>query len=105
MGSDLYIDGEMLARVRSNFSRIEDLLGGPASQMRSFDGRDAGPSVLVSGLNEFGHEWQYGIEQLGEFSSSVVDALDQIAKAFESADADLAAALEQASDEAPEGAQ
>jgi hypothetical protein len=95
----------MLARVRSNFSRIEDLLGGPASQMRSFDGRDAGPSVLVSGLNEFGHEWQYGIEQLGEFSSSVVDALDQIAKAFESADADLAAALEQASDEAPEGAQ
>ena len=101
MGSDLYIDGEMLARVRSNFSRIEDLLGRPASQMRSVDGRDAGPSALVSKLNDFGHEWQYGIEQLGEFSSSVVDALDSIADAFEKADADLAAAL----DEAQEGAQ
>ncbi|GAA1476376.1 hypothetical protein GCM10009623_08220 [Nocardioides aestuarii] len=105
MGSDLYIDGEMLSRVRDNFSRIEDLLGGPASQMRSVDGRDAGPSALVSRLNEFGHEWQYGIEQLGEFSSSVVDALDQIARAFESADADLAAALEQASDPEPGGGQ
>lgn len=101
MGSDLYIDGEMLARVRSNFSRIEDLLGRPASQMRSVDGRDAGPSALVSKLNDFGHEWEYGIEQLGEFSSSVVDALDSIAEAFEKADADLAAAL----DEAQEGAQ
>jgi hypothetical protein len=101
VGSDLYIDGEMLARVRSNFSRIEDLLGRPASQMRSVDGRDAGPSALVSRLNDFGHEWQYGIEQLGEFSSSVVDALDAIAEAFDKADADLAAALEQAQ----EGAQ
>jgi hypothetical protein len=101
VGSDLYIDGEMLARVRSNFARIEDLLGRPASQMRSVDGRDAGPGALVSRLNDFGHEWQYGIEQLGEFSSSVVDALDAIADAFDKADADLAAALEQAQ----EGAQ
>ena len=96
MGSDLYIDGDVLARVRSNFARIESLLGRPAGQMRSVDGRDAGPATLVARLNDFGHEWQYGIEQLGEFAASVVEALDSISAAFTEADANLAAALEDA---------
>ena len=36
------------------------------------------------------------IEQLGEFSASVVEALDSISEAFTEADANLAAALEDA---------
>jgi hypothetical protein len=94
--ADLYIDGAVLERVRSSFRNITDLLGGPARSMRSVDGREIGPSPLESKVREFGSEWEYGISQLGEFSSSVVEALDAIQQSFEEADVNLAQALRDA---------
>jgi hypothetical protein len=55
--SDLYIDGPMLERVKGSFRRIEDLLSGPARQMRTVAGAQMGPSALVDRVNEFGEEW------------------------------------------------
>lgn len=94
--SDLYIDGAMLKRVRSNLSRIVDLLNGPARAMRDVDGSDVGPERLVNRVRDFGHEWEYGIGQLGKFSGSAVEALDSIEKAFDDADVKLADALRDA---------
>lgn len=96
---DLYIDGAMLERVRANFRDITDLLGGPAQDMRRVDGHEIGPDGLESKVREFGSEWEYGISQLGEFSSSVVEALDSIEQAFDEADTNLAQALRDAMEE------
>ena len=95
--ADLYIDGAMLARVKDDFRHIESLLAGPARRMKSVDGRHLGPDALVQRVNEFGDEWGYGIEQLGKFSGSVVKALQSIEDAFDEADTNLAAALDDAS--------
>lgn len=94
--TDLYIDAAMLARVRSSFRDIEQLLTGPGRAMRQLDSSDVGPAVLRRRLHEFGDEWAYGIDQLGEFSGTVVEALDRIEQAFEEADVELAAALREA---------
>lgn len=100
MGDDLYIDGAMLRRVRRNLDQVEDLLGRPASDMKALDGSEIGPSRLRSRVTEFADEWAYGIEQLGEFSVSAVEALQSIEDAFTQADTDLAAALNDANQSA-----
>ncbi|KHL11251.1 UNVERIFIED_CONTAM: hypothetical protein LK11_42790 [Mumia flava] len=97
--SDLSIDGAMLVRVRSTMKQIEDLLSAPAKRMKDVDAADLGPSELVERVNAFGDEWSYGIEQLGEFSGSMVEALDAIQEAFDAADTDLANALNDAEKE------
>ena len=97
--SDVYIDGEMLARVKQNFRTIESLLNKPAREMRSVVAADVGPQVLASRMRDFGHEWGYGIQQLGEFSAGAVEALTSIEEAFAQADADLAKALSDAASE------
>jgi len=97
--SDVYIDGEMLARVKQSFRSIETLLEQPTNDMRTVQGAAVGPPVLVSRVRDFGHEWGYGIEQLAEFSTGAVEALTSIEAAFEAADADLAQALTDAANE------
>jgi hypothetical protein len=97
--ADLFIDGAMLERVKSNFKNIEDLLNGPARTMKSIDASEAGPSTLKDRIRDFGEDWGYGIGQLGEFSGSVVDSLQAIADAFDEADTNLADALENAGKE------
>ncbi len=94
--ADLYIDGAMLGRVRSNLARIEQLLEVPAREMRSVDGRAMGAPALESRMNDFGDEWSYGIGKLGEFSASAVEALDKIQESFRQADVALADALSEA---------
>lgn len=92
----LYIDGAMLSRVRTNLGQIETLLTRPADAMKSLDGSEIGPAKLRSRVTEFADEWAYGIQQLGEFTAAAVDALTSIEDAFEQADTDLAAALNDA---------
>lgn len=94
--SDLYIDGAMLARVRENFRRIESMLDAPGRDMRSLDAHEVGHPDLENRMDEFGSEWEYGIQQLGEFAGSAVTALDTIDDAFREADTDLAGALNDA---------
>lgn len=94
--SDLYIDGAMLERVRSNLASVTDLLSRPARRMSEVDGRAMGVPELEQRMDDFGDEWEYGISKLGEFSESAVDALDQIKEGFEQADDDLANALNEA---------
>lgn len=97
--ADLFIDGPMLEHVKANFKNIEDLLGQPARTMKNVDASDVGPSTLRDRIRDFGHDWGYGIEQLGKFSGSAVDALQNIADAFDAADTDLASSLENAGKE------
>ena len=94
--TDLYIDGEMLERVKNNFKNIEDLLKGPAGAMKKLDPEDVGPEQLEQRMDDFSNDWDYGFGQLGEFAGSVVDALTGIAQAFDEAEDNLAAALNEA---------
>lgn len=96
--SDLYIDGAMLQRVKTSFQNIEELLKGPGRAMKQLDANQVGPGDLEKRMDEFGEEWDYGFEQLGEFAGSAVDALQSIDDAFQEADASLAAALNEAQD-------
>jgi hypothetical protein len=94
--SDVYIDGAVLARVRSNLGDIRDLMQTPARRMREVTGSAMGARDLARRMDEFGDEWAYGIEKLGGFAADAVDALDRIERAFRDADASLAQALQQA---------
>jgi hypothetical protein len=94
--SDVYIDGAVLARVRSNLGDIRDLMQTPARQMREVTGSAMGARDLARRMDEFGDEWAYGIEKLSGFAADAVDALDRIEQAFRDADTSLAQALRQA---------
>jgi hypothetical protein len=97
--SDLYIDGDALARVRSNLSGIRELMERPARQMRDVSGSSMGAAALARRMDEFGSEWAYGIDKLSGFAGSAVEALDRIEQAFEDADTSLAEALRNAGQE------
>ncbi|MCL2552123.1 MAG: hypothetical protein FWE75_08270 [Actinomycetia bacterium] len=90
---DLYVDGPMLDRVHGHLSHMRDLLETPAKKMASVDGAAMGADELARRMDDFGHEWHYGIGKLGEFSHGAVTALEKIKSTFEKADTDLAKAL------------
>ncbi len=96
MGADLFVDGQMLDDVKSDFKNIEGLLGDVLRAMRNVDASDIGPAPLRERAHRFGDEWSYGIGQLGEFAGAVVDALQTIKDGFEEADTHLANALTEA---------
>lgn len=89
----MYIDGAVLARVRSDLAGIRDLMEAPAREMRELSGAAAGAPDLARRLDEFGDEWAYGISKLSEFAGSAVEALNRIEQAFGDADSSLARAL------------
>lgn len=97
--SDVYIDGAVLARVRSNLGGIRDLMQTPARRMREVTGAAMGARDLARRMDEFGDEWAYGIEKLGGFAADAVGALDRIEQAFRDADTSLAQALRQAGEQ------
>jgi hypothetical protein len=94
--SDLYIDGEMLDRVRKNLRHIEDIFSKPIHAMADIDAKAMGASDLERRMEEFGGEWEYGIKQLRKFSKGAAKTLDKIEKAFSQLDLDLANELSKA---------
>lgn len=94
--SDVYIDGAVLARVRSNLAGIRDRMQTPAREMREVTGSAMGARDLARRMDDFGNEWAYGIGKLSEFAGSAVEALDRIERAFDEADTSLAQALREA---------
>ncbi|MFF8655438.1 hypothetical protein [Streptomyces huasconensis] len=96
--SDLYIDGEMLKRVRENLKHIGSLLEKPAKAMDQVDSKAMGASELEKQMDDFGDEWHYGIGQLKKFSTDAAKALDKIEKAFGGLDDALAKALREAAE-------
>jgi hypothetical protein len=94
--SDLYIDGEMLNRVRHNLRDIDALFGKPIRAMTDIDAKAMGASDLERRMEEFGDEWSYGIKQLRKFSKGAAKTLDTIEKAFNQLDLDLANELSKA---------
>lgn len=99
MSSDLYIDGDMLERVRQSLTNVQTILAAPGRAMARIDWEAMGNAHLAGTVQEFGDEWHYGIEQLGTFSEGAVTALDAIRDAFDQADTDLADALNAAKEE------
>lgn len=95
---DIYIDFDALRRTRTAVADMEGLLHGPCRAMRSLPAEAAGDRALVDRLREFGDQWDYGIRKLGEFSAACVEALTGVEEAFTRLDADLASALETASE-------
>lgn len=93
MSGEVYIDDAVLARVRSNLVDVGELLSRPARAMRELDSAAVGAGELARRLDEFGHEWSYGIDKLAAFSDAAVRALDEIDRAFDAADQSLADAL------------
>ncbi|MDT0270147.1 hypothetical protein RM844_28135 [Streptomyces sp. DSM 44915] len=94
--SDLYIDGEVLSRVRSNLTHITDILDDPSEAIDSVGTASAGVRALSDRLGEFGDEWSYGIGQIGEFARGAADTLTQIEQEFDNLDLSLAQALNEA---------
>jgi hypothetical protein len=94
--SDLYIDGEILARVRQNLRHITDILEDPMKTIREVGAEDIGVDELTGRLNEFGDEWDYGIGKINEYAGGAADTLESIEQAFTDLDLDLAEALRQA---------
>ncbi|GAA2545022.1 hypothetical protein GCM10010423_50470 [Streptomyces levis] len=94
--SDLYIDGEMLNRVRHNLRDIDELFAKPIHAMADIDAKAMGASDLERRMEEFGDEWSYGIKQLRKFSKGAAKTLDTIEKAFDQLDLDLAKELSKA---------
>ncbi len=93
---DLYVDGEMLDRIRRDLIHIVKVLKKPGEEMEQLDGTDMGVGRLASRMDEFGDEWSYGIKQLAKFSDRAADALLEIKKSFAGLDDDLARALREA---------
>ncbi|MGP4113866.1 hypothetical protein ACTWP5_23520 [Streptomyces sp. 4N509B] len=95
-GSDLYIDGEMLARVRQNLRHITDILEDPMEKIREVGAEDAGVDELSDRLGEFGEEWDYGIGKINEYAGGAADTLQNVEQAFDDLDLSLAQALQDA---------
>jgi hypothetical protein len=91
--SDIYIDFDVLKRVRRDIRRIGDIMEQPGREMDEVDGNSMGVMELTMRMNDFGDEWSYGIKQITKFSDSAVKALDKIKEAFEGLDDKLAQAL------------
>ncbi|MDT0343099.1 hypothetical protein [Streptomyces litchfieldiae] len=96
--SDLYIDGEVLANVQSNLTRITDILDDPAQTIESVGTSRAGVQALSDRLGEFGDEWSYGIGQIGEFARGAAETLRMIDQEFADMDLSLAEALQAAAE-------
>lgn len=94
--SDLYIDGEMLARVRQSLRHITDILEDPMEAIREVGAEDSGVDELTDRLRDFGDEWDYGIGKINEYAGGAADTLQSIEQAFADLDLDLAEALQQA---------
>ncbi|MFD5236009.1 hypothetical protein [Streptomyces tendae] len=94
--SDIYIDFEVLARVRSNIDHIAEVMERPGREMDEVDGESMGVSALASRMNDFGDEWSYGIKQISKYSGAAVKMLDKMKKAFEDIDDTLAKELRKA---------
>ncbi|QEU92542.1 hypothetical protein [Streptomyces kanamyceticus] len=94
--SDLYIDGDMLDRVRRSLRSVEDLLGKPIRAMADIDAKSMGAAELERRMEEFGGEWAYGISQMKKFAKGAAKTLDRIEKTFDKLDVDLAAELSKA---------
>ncbi|WP_097233929.1 hypothetical protein [Streptomyces zhaozhouensis] len=95
-GSDLYIDGEVLSRVRGNLTHITDILDDPADAIESVGSGSAGVRSLADRLDEFGDEWSYGIGKIGEFARGAAETLTRIEQEFADIDLSLAEKLNEA---------
>ncbi|MEU6678219.1 hypothetical protein [Streptomyces sp. NPDC046925] len=94
--SDLYIDSDMLDRVRHNLRNIADLLGKPIRAMAEIDAKATGATELERRMGEFGGEWEYGISQMRRFAKGAAKTLETIEKQFDKLDVDLATELSKA---------
>lgn len=94
--SDLYIDGAMLERTRTNLATISDILNDPGDTVEYWGTRSAGVEELSHRLGEFDDEWSYGIGKIKEFADGAAETLRLINDAWEAYDLDLARALREA---------
>ncbi|WBB57808.1 hypothetical protein O7599_19195 [Streptomyces sp. WMMC500] len=88
--ADVYIDMEVLDRVRRNIQNISALMTKPAREMEAVDGKSMGVPELARRMDDFGDEWSYGVKQLAKFSDAAADALAQVKKGFKELDGKLA---------------
>ncbi|MFI6492766.1 hypothetical protein [Streptomyces sp. NPDC050564] len=99
MMSDIYLDIDVLDRVRKNIKSIGDLMERPGQEMDEVDGNAMGVMALASRMDDFGGEWSYGIKQIKKFSGAAVKTLDKIEKEFKEIDAKLAHELRKSREE------
>ena len=62
--SDIYVDIDVLNRVRGDIKHIGEIMERPGREMDEVDGDSMGVSMLASRMNHFGDEWSYGIKQI-----------------------------------------
>jgi hypothetical protein len=96
MSSDLYIDGEMLDRVKRNLRDITDILENPMEKIQDVGASDAGVDELSDRLGEFGDEWDYGIGKINDYAGAAADTIQTVQEGFADLDLSLAEALRQA---------
>ncbi|WP_327431341.1 hypothetical protein [Streptomyces sp. NBC_01236] len=87
--SGIYVELDVLKRVRGSIKSIGDLMERPGQEMDEVDGNAMGVTALASRMDDFGDEWSYGIKQIKKFSGAAVKTLDKIEKAPSARPTDL----------------
>lgn len=93
---DLFVDDAALRRARRDMDDIKALMERPGDTMRSAASSATGIARLRHRLEEFGSEWDHGIDKMGKYAEGCGEAIDNVLTQFDTLDRELARALEEA---------
>lgn len=91
---DLRVDTGAIRGSQATFADIRTRLESAVSGFSSVSGAGVAQDELRQRLDELGGSWGIGIKKLGEFANAAAEALAGVADAFDTADDELARALE-----------
>ena len=92
---DLRVDTSAIRRSQTTFADIRDRLEDAVAGFSSVSGASVAHAELRRRLDELGSSWGVGISKLSDFAEAAAGALSGVADAFETADDELARALEE----------
>ena len=92
---DLQISGAVLNELRAALRSVTGKLEGACRELRGVQAPEMGAQPLVSGVENFTSEWNYGITQVGQHAHEAVGMLDHIASTFDGLERQLTSELKQ----------
>jgi hypothetical protein len=96
MAGFLQVDIDMLTKTIQSLRSSEQVLDEAMKAMAQDGHGDIGTKELNDAADSFQRRWHYGIQQIGDAARSTADGVSQCRDAYQQADAQFAAALQQA---------
>ena len=90
---DLQVSGAVLDELRGALRSMTTRLEGACRELRGVDTAAMGVAPMVSGVEGFASEWNYGITQVGQHAVQAAGMLDHIGKAFDQLERQLTSEL------------